>query len=87
MFVLYKYRQQIYFSIKCALNGNNAGANAYLTTPVACDAYSAVSLFDSPSCNIRNFLLSYSDEVKRRGNPYKQAIFNEKIHKKILKRY
>jgi len=37
---------RIYFSIKCFLNGNNAGANAYLTTPVACVAYSAVSLFD-----------------------------------------
>jgi hypothetical protein len=39
---------RIYFSIKCFLNGNNAGAYSNLKTPVACDAYSAVSGFDSP---------------------------------------
>jgi hypothetical protein len=39
---------RLYFSIICFLNGNNAGANAYLTTTVACDAYSAVFGFDYP---------------------------------------
>ncbi len=38
---------RIYFSIKCFLNGNNAGANSNLTTPVAWAAYRAVFGFDS----------------------------------------
>ncbi len=60
-----KYRQRIYFSIKCFLNGNNAGANSNLTTPVAYAAYSAVSLFDLYKKAIFNEKSRYINILKR----------------------